>query len=245
VRLTWDEGPAWAFRPVLGESAVGIQVRGELHRGEATAPISDPFLILADRLLVRNGTIARFEGGPGLALLAELRRSGPMDVPAAEAPVLAHALARMDVPAELLPEALRIAAVRSPPTPRLSIAAPPAGASWLRAHLEFAYDGTVIAPTETLATPFDAAGQRIIHRRPDEEARARAWLAELGFRLAWQGGREYELRPTLLPDAVRTLVGAGWHVEADGAIYRTATGVHMAVKSGIDWFDLTTTIDIG
>jgi superfamily II DNA or RNA helicase len=245
VRLMWDDGPSWSFRPVLAESGTGIHVEGELHRGAETAPITEPFLILADRLIVRQGTMARFEGGARLALLSELQRSGPMEIPSSEAPVLAHVLARMDVPAESLPERLRITAVRVPPTPRLSIAAPPAGASWLRARLEFAYDHTVIPASETSVTPFDAGRRRIVHRRPEDEARARTRLADLGFRAAWQNAREYELRPNLLAETVRALVAEGWHVEADGSTYRASTAVRMAVNSGIDWFDLTTTVEFG
>ena len=245
VPLAWDDGEPWTFRPVLSETTTGVHVQGELCRGTDTVPLTEPFHILADRLIVRHGVIARFDGGPRLAMLAELRHAGPMEIPAAETPVLAHVLARMDVPPESIPERLRIASVRVPPVPRLSVTAPPVGSGWLRSRLEFAYDGTVIAPDELSATPFDAVHGRIVFRRPELEARARARLTDLGFRNAWQSAHEYELRPTLLADAVRTLVAEGWHVEADGAIYRTSTAVRMAVSSGIDWFDLTTTVEFG
>ena len=45
--------------------------------------------------------------------------------------------------------------------------------------------------------------------------------------------------------AVRTLVAEGWHVEAEGAAFRTAQAMRLQVKSGIDWFELHGDLDFG
>ena len=37
---------------------------------------------------------------------------------------------------------------------------------------------------------------------------------------------------------VRALTEDGWQVEAEGNLYRTASGINMEVISGVDWFDL-------
>ena len=44
---------------------------------------------------------------------------------------------------------------------------------------------------------------------------------------------------------VLDLVGAGWHVDTDGAIYRAAGATHAAVRSGIDWFELDAGVRFG
>ena len=37
---------------------------------------------------------------------------------------------------------------------------------------------------------------------------------------------------------MRELVAEGWHVEAEGTLYRRPGAFHMRVNSGIDWFEL-------
>jgi SNF2 family DNA or RNA helicase len=48
-----------------------------------------------------------------------------------------------------------------------------------------------------------------------------------------------------LAGAVRTLVDAGWRVEAEGKLYRQAGNFALSVKSGVDWFDLDGEVDFG
>lgn len=65
----------------------------------------------------------------------------------------------------------------------------------------------------------------------------------LGFRLGRLG--EYELLPRHLPKVVRKLTNAGWYVEAEGKVYKTAGAWKMEVSSGIDWFDVTGGVEFG
>ena len=55
----------------------------------------------------------------------------------------------------------------------------------------------------------------------------------------------YTLAPRALPTVVRSLVEAGWSVEAEGSIYQTAGTWRMDVVSGIDWFDVTGGVEFG
>jgi hypothetical protein len=48
-----------------------------------------------------------------------------------------------------------------------------------------------------------------------------------------------------LPRVVRTLLAEGWHVEADGRLYRQPGAFHLAVTTGIDWFELHGTVAFG
>ena len=41
-----------------------------------------------------------------------------------------------------------------------------------------------------------------------------------------------------LPKVVAQLVAEGWHVEAEGKLYRQAGKIDIEVRSGIDWFEL-------
>ncbi|HZU38064.1 MAG TPA: DEAD/DEAH box helicase, partial [Gemmataceae bacterium] len=46
-----------------------------------------------------------------------------------------------------------------------------------------------------------------------------------------------------LAKVVRTLLTAGWHVEAEGKVYRQPGTFQLAVSSGIDWFELHGQVD--
>jgi SNF2 family DNA or RNA helicase len=48
-----------------------------------------------------------------------------------------------------------------------------------------------------------------------------------------------------LPAVVRELTAAGWHVEADGKLYRSAGRFDLQVSSGIDWFELHGAVEFG
>ena len=41
-----------------------------------------------------------------------------------------------------------------------------------------------------------------------------------------------------LPQLEYTLSAQGWHIEAEGRLYRSAGTIDLRVSSGIDWFEL-------
>jgi len=47
-----------------------------------------------------------------------------------------------------------------------------------------------------------------------------------------------QVSPSKLPRIVRCLVQAGWHIEAEGKIFRRPGAFHFEVSSGVDWFEL-------
>ena len=93
--------------------------------------------------------------------------------------------------------------------------------------------------------------RRLIRRDPDAEAAAAAKVLEAGFQRApaHEGERlvpgRYDVSRMRLAGAVRTLVDAGWRVEAEGKLYRQAGNFALSVKSGVDWFDLDGEVDFG
>ena len=54
------------------------------------------------------------------------------------------------------------------------------------------------------------------------------------------------LLPTVLvPRVVRQFLEDGWDVEAEGRVYRRPDATALAVRSGIDWFELHGTVECG
>jgi Bacterial SNF2 helicase associated len=50
---------------------------------------------------------------------------------------------------------------------------------------------------------------------------------------------------TKLGTVARTLVAAGWQIDADGKVFRSAGAHQMEVSSGVDWFELHGTVQYG
>ena len=69
---------------------------------------------------------------------------------------------------------------------------------------------------------FQKERRRLIRRDPEVENAAEKRLVQLGFRSGYSS-KDSDLGPTpdQLPKVVRTLTNEGWHVEAEGKLYRT------------------------
>ena len=84
-----------------------------------------------------------------------------------------------------------------------------------------------------------AEPRRFLLRDRAVEQQAYETLRSLGFReIRSYGSVLREVTPRNLPRAVRELLAAGWHVEAEGKVYRRPGAFSLSVTSGIDWFEL-------
>ena len=256
VPLAWDEGPAWQFRLNVSIAAdEGIRIDGEIVRGSERLRVAEPPVILPTMptgYAIVGDALARLDHGGALAWLAELRRAGPMHFPASAAPRLAETLARSRVAPDALPKDLRYDLVRVPPNPRVKVTRatarnPYARREELQAVVEFEYDGTIVA-ADARSSTYDAERRRLVVRDPAAEQAASQRLQQLGFRRAWGAAASpgpLAVAVEQFPRAVRTLVREGWHVEADGRVFRNPRSFNVQVKSGIDWFELHGTVDFG
>jgi superfamily II DNA or RNA helicase len=253
TELRWDGGPPWTFRlDVSLASADRILVDGAFERGDARLPASGPRMILSPDFLVLDGAVARFEHDGALPWLLELRHSGPALVPADATPALAEAMAQSAIDPARLPEPLRYEVVSAAPVPRIRMARSPrphghGTRDALDAVVEFDYAGTIV-PAGTGAAGYDPEKRRMVRRDEAAERAAINRLQELGFHRPWYlDARAAALAIPIdrFPAAVRVLVDEGWHVEAEGRMFRAAKALQMQVKSGVDWFELHGTADFG
>jgi hypothetical protein len=53
------------------------------------------------------------------------------------------------------------------------------------------------------------------------------------------------LAPSKLPRIVRSLVEAGWDIQAEGKIFRRPGAFRIEVSSGVDWFELHGEVEYG
>ena len=250
--LEWDEGSPWTFRLEVTTTPEFIEVGGALAREDARLNVSDAHRVIPAGYVVVGHRLARLDHGGAFAWLTELRRAGPMRFPRSAAPQLGEALARARVPPDSLPGELRYDLVATSPRPRVKVrrastANPYARREELEAIAEFEYDGTILG-VDTRASTYDAERRRLIVRDAAAEEAALQRLQQLGFRRGWDhaGSRDrFAVSVDQFPRAVRTLVGDGWHVEADGRVFRAPRSFNVQVKSGIDWFELHGRVDFG
>src|SRR5260370_36178015 len=96
---------------------------------------------------------------------------------------------------------------------------------------------------------YDAAARHFVRRDAEAEESATGLLNELGlkFRASSYGvpSPRWELAPTKLPRTVRALLEAGWHIDADGKIFRRPGSFHIQVSTGVDWFELHGGVEYG
>ena len=251
--LAWDGGPPWAFRlevSLAGEDE--IHVDGVLERDGREIAVTAPELLLGRAFAVHRGTVARLDDRGAFAWLMEIRQTGPTIMPRSAAPALVEAMATTNIEPSRLPDPLRYEVVVTVPRPRIRMArsARPQGHGTrdeLEAFVEFDYEGTRL-PAASESSGYDAERRRMIRRDTRTEQAALQRLQQFGFHRPWYG----DSRPGALsiaverfPDAVRTLVDEGWHVEAEGRVFRAARALDMQVRSGIDWFELHGQVDFG
>jgi superfamily II DNA or RNA helicase len=150
-----------------------------------------------------------------------------------------------------LPEELRFEEVAVIPRPRLTIKPQTKhdDAELLRGELCFDYDGVIVAHGQAERGTVQVDKRRILLRDFAAERAAEQRLQPLGWRWGASKHAERQLRlelaPRHLPAVVRELTADGWHIEAEGKLYRSAGRFDLQVSSGVDWFELHGAMQFG
>ncbi|HEY8020441.1 MAG TPA: DEAD/DEAH box helicase, partial [Thermoanaerobaculia bacterium] len=250
--LAWDDGEPWRlWLEVRREGAErSYRVTGSLRRDAERMALAEPALLLSCGLLFTAGRAARLDHGGAFGWISLLRRDGALEVPLTDGgALLERLLARAAAPALDLPEELRYEEVGGAPRPRLRLVWPQGQAGWVHAHLSFLYgDREVAAQAGARSLLFSPGERRLTRRDLAAERRAGERLRELGLRPAPESSPEApveRLPAGAAPALVRTLLGEGWLVEAQGKPYRAPGPIEVRVASGIDWFELQGGVEFG
>jgi superfamily II DNA or RNA helicase len=246
IPLAWDDGGPWHVWLLVKRVSGGSTYRmeGSLRRGDQQMDLSTPFLVAEGGLMFLPGHAALYEDKAVWPWMILLRNHLSPAVPVAQKDqFLAELLAEPHLPRLDLPEELHYQELSLTPRPRLTVrAARKEGGDpgRLRCELTFDYGGTLVSGDSPGDGIFQPSPPRRLQRDRAFEAASRQTLLRLGFRSFSyrQGTPELKLAPRKLARAVQDLVAAGWHVEAEGKLYRQAQGLQMEVRSGIDWFEL-------
>lgn len=253
-RLDWDEAGPWRFelemRAEDGKRKPAWLAVGVLRRERETMETSLPVAVTPGFVFAR-GMVAPLAGDTPYEWLSHLRRIRAIQAPSEDRDeLLAALLSAPGVPRVEVPPELRFEEIALTPRPRLQVRSSERGYSnaWLTAELFFDYGGRVVPSHDASRGVYDAATRRFLLRDAAAEEAAGALLSENGFHP--QPGSRYRppswyLAPSRLPRAARTLVDAGWHIDADGKVFRTPGAFRIEVASGIDWFELRAGVEYG
>ncbi len=253
-RLSWDDNPPWQFRAVVDRDGPQYTLRGVFLRDGQKMDVREPNLLFSDGLLLAHNVISRFEPASAFHWLTALRRDGAIPFPAKEATQFQlEFLKGVRLPPVDWPDDLKFEEVNATPRPALRIGRPhgrlASESNLLRAELSFDYGEVTFPWSHPEAGYFDAVARRYVRRDKAFEAAAIARMEQLGMVPA-QGSYEladptWELAEKRLPSVVSEILKAGWHVEAEGKMFQTATSFDMQLTSGIDWFELHGAVQYG
>jgi hypothetical protein len=260
VPATYDGEPAWEFVLVLTRTGAGAgsDITGMLQRGADSVPLSVPILMTSAGWVLFERSVGRLRHFDAFSMLATLRADGKLALPAGdEDAFLARLYAQPTLPKLALPPDLSLAESAGTAKPHLKVGPPAhraiAGGTAMSdrptAELSFRYDGLPIALADPRNAIASMADRRVIRRDRAAEAAAAAKVLEAGFQPAPAHARDgvssgrYDINRARLVGAIRTLVEAGWRVEAEGKLYRQPGRFKLSVTSGLDWFDLQAQID--
>jgi len=254
--LGWGGDAPWELRVrVRAEPKEGVYViEGVLARDAEERPISAPSLLTAGGLVFWDGVVEPLQDWGAFPWVVQFREREPLRVPLGEARDLAARLyAAGPMPALQLPDELKLEEVHPPLSRHLKISPPDTRYDYyadprLRAELSFEYDGHRVAGNSAGRAIVQGEHRRAIVRDAAAEAEAVARLQQLGFRNQYSYRERKEvltLTPNKLAKTVSALVAEGWHVQAEGKLYRQPGEFKIEVTSGIDWFELHGTVEFG
>jgi superfamily II DNA or RNA helicase len=245
--LEWDDGEPWEFCLSAEKEASGraYELKGYLRRGPDRVSLEEPALLVSGGLVFLGDRVSRLLDHGCFAWIPVLRKGKNLRVPIEEGDAFIQELMGMSVlPRVSVPKELEYEEIRVTPQPRLTVVAPARKNQWeanlLHWKLSFNYEGRMV--------PYDDPGRGFLMAEPrrfmvrdfDVEQQAYEKVRSFGFReiRSYYGDLRREVAPRNLPRAVRELLSAGWHVEAEGKVYRRPGAFNLSVNTGIDWFEL-------
>jgi superfamily II DNA or RNA helicase len=250
--LAWDNGEAWSFGLELGRAEEAqCALTGFFHRGEERMKPTAPVLVAPGFLFTRD-RVARCAQEASFEWISAFRKKCSILAPESEKDQFLNTLlCSRNLPPLTVAEEMRYEELASTPAPRLKISQAPTrlGPGRLQAELSFAYDDRIVSEFDPSRGIFDAASRRFLRRDFDAEAAANAMLDQLGVKRGqasyWEPEPARGFAASKLPRVVRSLVEAGWHIDAEGKIFRRPGAYRLEVTSGVDWFELHGEVDYG
>ncbi|HEX4945828.1 MAG TPA: SNF2-related protein [Blastocatellia bacterium] len=249
--LLWDQGGAYTFWLDVLREANDYHIIGSVRRDEdgARFDLTDILLLTNDGLLFTKDYAAQINNPEAAKWFASLRQTNGFRVPLAQGAELLEALLQFPhTPRLSFPEELQYEEISFPPHPRMLLKPheQKVYSDRVKGSLQFAYGDTLLEHNDPRTALYRPEQRQLVRRDVAAERHAYDYLLSLGFKEQ----RDYYsptpyliLKTNRVPKTIQTLLNHGWHVEAEGKLYRRPGNFNLSVSSGIDWFELHGTVD--
>lgn len=256
------ENPESLFRFRLDfesdELAEEYVINGEFHRPGEVIRLDQAMLVSAGGVLLMPDRLCAHDSNDKLGWIEVLRKENAIRIPFDDGDEAMEALWKHNaVPEADLPEELRWERIQGEPKPRLRIVEDEkdkyrywADKDDLFVWLEFLYEEHVVDAQFDNDVIVDRNKRRAIERNLKQEAEHIARLYKLPIRdnrfyRYGEDAPEFLVKKNQVAKVVQQLAAENWIVEAEGKVVRTAGEFNIDVTTGIDWFDVSATIDFG
>jgi SNF2-related domain/Helicase conserved C-terminal domain/Bacterial SNF2 helicase associated/SWIM zinc finger len=246
--LQWDDGEPWRFvLEVRGSQSEGWRLGGGFRRGSQRLGIDEPLLVVPGGFLFTRERVAKLAEDETFPWIAGLSNNNAVVFSEQEREeffshlICSHALPLLDLPGELQYEEVTL-------SPRKCLKISQNRFNQMRAELWFEYGARSVAAKDVVRGTYEASTRRFFRRDMDAEKAAWAQLSEVGLRYIedrWVQDAAWNVTASKLPRVVRALVESGWHVTAEGKVFRQAGKSSVSISSGVDWFELHGAIEYG
>jgi len=236
----------WSFRARPGPTRAGrVVFEHALERDGHELGLHALKLALANGLIVVERELSWLAPREAVGLLRDVLRRGPLEVPSED-------LARAE-----LEVARRVTAVgrdgaaplAAAPIPVLRVERPEHRRNQGRfaATILFDYGGTLVPSVARDAFVADKDGGLARRDGNAERACIDEFIAAGGARTTadLEDGHDASLPRIAFEEAVEGLMDHGWVIEVEGRSLYASSGTSVAVRSGIDWFDLQAGVRFG
>jgi superfamily II DNA or RNA helicase len=250
-------------------------LRGMLARGSQRKSLEEPRAILRAGLVIFSDRIARLDAGEAGGWLEQFERRGDIELASSHVDGLIERLAGFaNLPRVHLPAWTGWRIESGPPRPKLVLEDTPAvieeedadpapsgrrrrgGATRvnLAGRIWFDYGGILVAADDPSGGAADVTSRVLVRRDRAAEREALSELPRHGVTAARTADAIDDAEPAMhhvevsrsrLDASVSQLAARGWAVEVSGRRYRPVGSVAWNVTSGIDWFELSGSIDFG
>ena len=248
--LEWDADEPYNFSLKVDPSDDDYVLNGVMQRHDATdqIPLSEIHLITTGGLLFTGHRVTSVIQPEARHWVQPLRKE-TIKIPAEQSEKFLNTLLQTpQLPPLDLPERLQFEEISATPHPRLIIKPHEHKqyADRVKGVLNFDYNGTIIAYKDPRQAVYRAVERQLIKRDPEIEKIALNHLLSIGFkeqRDYYNSDPYLRLSTTRVPKTIQKLLETGWHVEAEGKLYRRPGKFSLNVSSGIDWFELHGEVD--
>ncbi len=237
------------------------RLRGEFLWAGAPMKESLPLIIMQHGLCIGYDWIGLWNHHCDFRWVCALSEQEEMIVPFADRQAFLTELWRSGQPPAIVGDsALALGTEVGQPLPRLEVYPNPelpknaprfeqARANELYADVKFAYGDRLVAPESVDQAWFESDVPHVTVRNIEREGELLAEISALGVshrRVDYYSKNKagnIQFPTKKLSEIVETLVARGWHVSAENALFRKLGEFKQSVTSGVDWFDLETTLD--